>query len=307
MIVSPPKLPPDASGPGDVRAETADTSLLARIRARLPELRRSERQVAEAVLQQPNDVLNQSANELAERVGVSQPTVVRFSTAMGFSGYREFKLRLAQSLAAGVPFVHQDVQPGDSTDTIAAKVFDRAIGALISVRSHLDTVAIEQAAQLLSDANRIEFYGVGNSGIVAMDAQHKFFRYGMPTAHYLDTHTMVMASSLVSTGDVVVAISATGRSVEVVRACEIARESGASVIAITASDTPLSALADITLGVDVAEDADVYAPMISRQAHLAVIDALSVCVALKLGPDLASTLERTKRLIREKRIARRYV
>ncbi|WP_043114955.1 transcriptional regulator HexR [Solimonas soli] len=279
------------------------SSLLARIATGLDALRKSERAVADFVLAQPNDVLQLSIAELAERAGVSQPTVARFATALGFSGYREFKLRLAQSLASGVPFVHQDVGPDDALEMVGPKVFDRTIGALLDVRNHLDATRLAQAVHLLAKARRIDFHGIGNSGIVALDGQHKFFRYGVPAAAYVDAHAMLMAATVLGRGDVVVAISATGRTTDMLAAAEIAREAGAGVIAITASASPLARLASVTLAVDVPEDPDVYTPMISRIAHLAIVDVLAVGVALELGPALVKRLERAKQTLRDKRVS----
>jgi RpiR family transcriptional regulator, carbohydrate utilization regulator len=258
--------------------------------------------VAERVLAQPDEVLHLSIAEMAKRVGASQPTVARFAAAMGFSGYKEFKLRLAQSLASGVPFVHQDVTPDDTVEVVTSKVFDRTIGALIEVRNHLDSVALKRAIQILASARRIECYGVGNSGIVALDAQHKLFRYGVPTASYADTHAMGMAATVLRRGDAVLAVSASGRTSDMLVAVEIARESGAKVVAITARGSPLAKLATAALCADVPEDPDLYAPMVSRLAHLAIIDVLCVGVALALGPALPKRLERSKQTLRDKRV-----
>lgn len=278
------------------------SSLLERITATLAELRKSERAVAELVLARPSEVLNLSIAELAQSAGVSQPTVARFAAALGFSGYKEFKLRLAQSLATGVPFVHQDVGPGDSLDVVIPKVFDRTIGALINVRNHLDQAQLQRAVQILAKARRIECYGIGNSGIVALDAQHKLFRFGMPAMSYTDTHTMAMAATVLKRGDAVIAISASGRTTDIMGSVEIALEAGATVIAITAGDSPLARLATIALYADVAEDPEIYAPMTSRLAHLAILDVLCVGVALALGPALVKRLERSKQSLRDKRI-----
>jgi RpiR family carbohydrate utilization transcriptional regulator len=291
-----PVIDASALSPGD------GSPLLARIEASFDLLRKSERAVAEFVLAQPNDVLSISIAELAYRVGVSQPTVARFVSALGFAGFKEFKLRLAQSLATGFAFVHRDVSPGDAIGDVAPKVFNRTIAALMGVRNQLDGPRFARAVELLARASRLEFYGLGNSGIVALDAQHKFFRFGIPSVAYNDPHTQGMAATLLRQGEVVVAISASGRTTDLLRSCELARDAGAEVIAITASGSPLARLASVALGADVPEDPDVYAPMSSRIAHLTIIDALSVAVALASGPELVKRLERTKQTLRDKRI-----
>lgn len=289
--------------PADDDAAVAQANpLLGRIQTSLPELRKSERAVGEFVLAKPNEVLSISIAELAYRVGVSQPTVARFVGAVGFSGFKDFKLRLAQSLATGVPYVHRDVGPDDSLEEVAPKVFNRSIAALMNVRNQLDPARLARAVEVITRAGRMEFYGIGNSGIVASDAQHKFFRFGIPSVAYSDPHTQGMAATLLEPGDVVVAISASGRTPELIRACELARETGAEVVAITATNSPLARIASVLLAADVQEDPDVYAPMTSRIVHLALIDVLSVSVALASGPELIKRLERTKQTLRDKRI-----
>ncbi|MEN9544559.1 MAG: hypothetical protein RLZZ598_1392 [Pseudomonadota bacterium] len=288
-------------------ATASQGALLDRVASALEGLRPSERLVGEFVLRNPNLAIDLPFGELATRAGVSQPTVARFCTALGFSGLREFKLRLAKSLARGVPladgvpFVHRDVQPGDSAAEIGAKVFDRSIAALVTVRNHLDPTAIAAAVDALRRARRIEFYGLGNSGIVALDAQHKFFRLGVATAAYSDPHVHAMAASMLGLGDVVVAISGSGRTRDLIRSVEIAREAGATVIAITVANSPLAQASDIAVLADVPEDPDVYAPMTSRLAHLAIFDVLAVGVAVARGPELAERLQRAKAVINEKR------
>ena len=295
--------PAHAVKPADfvAAAKYKPSALLDRIQNGLDQLRPSEQRVARFVLRHPNLVINLSFPEIAAQTGVSQPTVARFCTAAGFSGYRDFKLRLAQSLANGVPFVHRDVNLKDSMAEVGAKVFDRAIAALITVRNHLDPLALDRATSLLAQARKIEFYGAGNSGIVAMDAQHKFFRLGAPAVAYSDPHVHAMAASLLCAGDAVVAISGSGSTLDLMRSVEIARGAGADVIAITSSDSPLARLATVTLFADVPEDLDVYAPMTSRLVHLAIIDVLSVGVAVMRGPALGARLKRAKEVISERR------
>jgi RpiR family transcriptional regulator, carbohydrate utilization regulator len=172
----------------------------------------------------------------------------------------------------------------------------------MTVRNHLDPLALQRATRLLADAKRVEFYGLGNSGIVAMDAQHKFFRLGVPTVAYADPHIHAMAASLLGAGDTVVAISGSGRTIDLIRSIEIALESGASVVAIAPSGSPVAKLATVHLMADVPEDLDVYTPMTSRMVHLALIDTLSVGVAVIRGPTLSGKLKRAKQVISERRL-----
>lgn len=283
--------------------------MLERIRAMRPSLRKSEQKVADFVLKHPNTAVNSSIAVLAQKAGVSEPTIIRFCRAIECAGFQDFKLKLVGSLATGVPYVSTDVGPGDSMAELCFKVFDRAIANLVQVRNHLNAEALERAIELLNDATRIEFYGHGASGIVAADAQHKFFRLGTPTVAYSDPHVHTMSAATLTPGAVVVAISHTGSSADLLHSVALALESGADVIGITAWGSPLAHKCTVTLFADVTEDTDVYTPMLSRSAHLVILDALAVGVALKRGPELLQQLERSKknlRDIREQRLEREF-
>ncbi|MGG1947242.1 SIS domain-containing protein, partial [Trinickia sp. NRRL B-1857] len=156
--------------------------------------------------------------------------------------------------------------------------------------------------ELLSRASRIEFYGAGGSGIAAQDIQHKFFRLGIPSVAYADPHTYTMSAALLGESDVVVTISNTGRTRDIVEAARSALACGAKVIAITHSNSPLAQLATVSLVANVAEETDIFSPMTSRVSHLAIGDILAVGVALARGPDLVDKLGRAKKAITQRRI-----
>ncbi|MDC7701148.1 transcriptional regulator HexR [Vogesella indigofera] len=276
--------------------------MLEKIRAELDTLSGAERRVAEQVLAQPYTVMQSAVSDIAASAGVSQPTVIRFCRSMGFSGLSDFKLKLAGTLVGGVPYVHSSVRPEDPVSEITAKVFDNTVTALLKCRNEVNPQAVDEAVELLAHARRIEFYGLGNSGIIAADAQHKFFRFGIPTVAYADSHIQIMAASVLTPDDVLVTISSSGRSRELMDAVDVALANGAKVIAITVPDTPLAARATVTLAVDSPEDSETYSPMLSRILHLVLIDILTVGVALKRGPGLVTQLEKAKRSLRQKRL-----
>lgn len=276
--------------------------MLDRVKAWLVKLPVAERKVAELVLNHPYTVIQAAVAEIAQRAGVSQPTVIRFCRSMGCAGLPDFKLKLAGSLVAGVPYVHASVRPEDPIAEIVSKVFDNTVSALLKCRTDVNPGAIEQAVNLLAGARRIEFYGLGNSGIVAADAQHKFFRFSIPTVAYTDTHIQTMAASLLNEQDVLVVVSNSGRSTDLIEAADLAQQGGAKVVAITSPGSPLARKATVTLVVDAPEDTKTYSPMISRIIHLVIIDILAVGVALKRGPNVINQLEKTKHSLRRKRL-----
>jgi RpiR family transcriptional regulator, carbohydrate utilization regulator len=279
----------------------SSNGLFAQIEAARDSLSRSEARVADYVLNSPQAVLELSIEALSKAAGVSEPTVVRFCKSVGFSGWKEFKIQVARNLGGGVPLVHQDVRADDPIGVAAAKVIDRSVGALVSLRDRLDAGVLKSAVALLTRATRIEFYGQGSSGIVALDAQHKFFRLGIPTVAYSDPHVHAMSAALLGRTDVVVAISAGGRTLDLIRSAEIARAAGAQVIGITTGGSPLTRHCTVTLATDIQDDLNIYASMTSRLVHLAIIDILAVLSALERGPEGIRSLEQGKKSLREKR------
>ncbi|HVO00226.1 MAG TPA: SIS domain-containing protein, partial [Steroidobacteraceae bacterium] len=207
-----------------------------------------------------------------------------------------------QSLASGQLFMHADVAPGDSVAEMAAKVFGKAARTLLQVRSQLDPARLESAISLLCAARRVECYGLGSSGIVAADAQHKLFRLGFQSVAYSDAHVHGMAATMLKAGDVVLAFSASGRTTDLISSVDLARESGADVIGITALGAPLAARCSVALELLVDEDTDIYTPMTTRLAQLTVVDTLVVGVALRQGPELLLRLQRAKDSLRSKRV-----
>jgi RpiR family carbohydrate utilization transcriptional regulator len=282
--------------------------MLDRIKASLPSLAPAEQRVAKLVLSDPRGFAKQPITELADRAHVSKPTVVRFCRSVGYDGLSDFKLKLAGSVSEGVPFIHRSVDADDKTNDIMVKVIDNTVAAFLKYRNDASTAAIDKVVTALvrayNEGKRIEFYGVGNSGVVAQDAQHKFFRLGVHTIAYSDGHMQVMSASLLKPGDCVVVISNSGRTRDLMDACDIARKNGATTIVITASGSPLASAGDIHLAADHPEGFDRYSPMVSRLMHLMIIDILATCVALRIGGDtLQPILREMKNNLRSKRYA----
>ncbi|OWQ83621.1 transcriptional regulator [Roseateles aquatilis] len=285
--------------------------MLERVKAALPALPPAEQRVAKLLLADPRAFASLPVSELADRSHVSKPTVVRFCRSVGYDGLADFKLKLAGSVNEGVPFVHRAVDEDDKPSDLIVKVVDNAVAALLHYRNDAASHAFERAMTALSETarqrKRIEFYGVGNSGIVAQDAQHKFFRLGANTFACSDGHVQLMSATMLGAGDCAVIISNSGRSRDLMDAAEIARKKGATTIIITASGSPLAQMGQlpgqVLLAVDHPEDYDRYSPMVSRLLHLIVVDVLTTGVALRLGENLRPMLQEIKRNLRTKRYA----
>lgn len=270
-------------------------------------LRKSELKVAEYVLAEPALAMHSSMADLAAMVGVSEPTIVRFCRAIGCSGFQDLKLKLAQSLASGASFGQFAITENDSVTDFALKIFDTTLHSLMDVREHLDTASLEKAIQVMAQARRVEFYGFGASGAVAADAQHKFFRLLLTAAAYSDPHMQAMSAVTLKETDVAICISQSGRSKDLLTTANLVRETGAVLITLCPSQTPLAELATIHLAIDVQEDTEIYTPLTSRIAHLVVIDVLAMGVAMSRGPDLVNHLKSVKRSLRSLRLSTKAV
>lgn len=268
--------------------------MLARIEQNLNSLTTAERRVATWVLGNPHQVVALPLARIAAAAGVSEPSVVRFCRSVGSKGFSDFKVRVAQDLASGGTPVRADVRPGDDANDILTKVMDDSIRELSSVRHSLDVARIEEAVAVLARSQRIDFYGVGASGIVVADAQNKFFRLGVSCTAYSDAPTMQQAAAVADERVAVIAVSKTGDSEPVIRACRRAAFNGAGVIAITSPLSPLAAAVHTAILLDVREDRGIYTPMSSRLAQLAVLDVIQVAFALTLGARGIDMLQRSK-------------
>ncbi len=273
--------------------------LLDSIHSQFDTLSKSEKKVALAVLAQPQSTVAENITALARHAQVSEPTVVRFCRTLGYDGWQEFKLKLAQSLALALPGANEAPAQDDLAADLINKICSRSINSLLDLRNNLKPDAIQQALDILGQSNKIEFYGQGTSGIVATDAQHKFFRSGVPTVAYADPAIHSIAASLLHEGDTVVAISQRGNSPALVRSAKLARKSGANVIVLAPSGTPLADQASLLIAVDLVFNTDPYTPISARLAYLVIIDILAVGLALKRGPEFRKKMQNAQKSLQE--------
>ncbi len=274
--------------------------MLVHIEGLTPELSRAEQRVARWVLAHPRQASRSTLASIAAACGVSEPTVIRFCRHVGTSGFREFGLRLAEHLSRPVSNVHNDVNVDDTASDAVTKVFDASIRSLMDMRTLIAELPVDAAVAALKDARQIAFAGLGASGHVAADACQKFFRLGIPCTALTNTPDLLQYSGIAESRDVLVIASHGGRWPELARAAELARERGAAVIALTNRGSRLAQCASIVFPCEVVEDPSVYTPMSSRLAHLALLDALQVALALELGEPAVEKLRSTREALPER-------
>ena len=255
---------------------------------------KSAHKLASCVVADPEAVLSMSTAALATLAGVSEPTVNRFCTGLGYKGFPDFKLALAGELARRQPRIARDIEQDDSTGVVVAKVFESTHASLTNAQQHLDLEALHQAVDVLARAHSISLCGLGASASVALDAQHKLLRFPLPVMAHTDIINQRMAATGLATGDCLICISYTGRTHAIVELAELAAGSGAAVLGITAPDSPLADACQVVLAVDSGEDTELYTPMTSRIAQLVIVDILATALALRQGKGFADHLQQVK-------------
>jgi RpiR family carbohydrate utilization transcriptional regulator len=241
---------------------------------------------------------------LAARAGVSEPTVNRFCTGLGLKGFPDFKLQLAAELARQQPRVAPDIEPGDSSSQVIAKLFEATRASLDTVQAGLDDRAVEATVHVLAAARSISLCGLGASASVAIDAQHKLMRFGVPATAYTDVINQRVLTANLQSDDCVICISYTGRTRAMIDFAALASDSGATVVGITAPGSPVAEHCKLVLSVEGGEDTELFTPMTSRLAQLVVIDILCTRWALLRGNDYSQHLARMKQVLADTRLPR---
>ena len=262
---------------------------VADIRDKAPAARRA---ILELILDDPDRVLEESFELLAERAGSSVPTVMRTCRDLGFAGLREFKLALAHELALGGSPLHRRVNIEDAANQVVAKVSRSAAASVAGVRTQLDMVALDAAVAAIASARHIDLFGAGaTSWFMAQDLQARLFRLGLSANAWSDYHLQQVAAGAQGPQGVVIAISHVGGMPSLLDAVDIARTQGAKAIALTRPGTALAARADMLLGLRVPDDAVMHVGIDAYLTHLTVIEILTVLVAQRRGDPAVQRLQ----------------
>jgi len=275
--------------------------MLSRIEQQSSNLSRAEQRVARWVLDHPKQAARATLAEVARQCGTSEPTVIRFCRHVGLGGFRDFTIRLTETLSRPVSNVHTNVSAEDTASDAVTKVLDASIRSLIDMRSQLSAMPIEDAVTAMVPARQLAFAGLGASGHVAHDSCNKFFRLGIPCTALTDPPSILQFAAIAEADDVLVIASHSGHWPELVRASEIARNRGATVITLTDPRSRLAAASSIIFECTAREDSSVYTPMSSRLAHLALLDALQVALALAMGSTAVERLRRSKNALQQRK------
>lgn len=265
-------------------------------------LTKSEQRIADYIDAHAREVLEQTISDLAAHTKSAEITVSRFCKKLGFSGLQGLKIALASAVYSSDEVVYQDVRSGDSYATIAQKMFRSVSEGLQDTLKLLDYEDVNRAVQLICQAQRVAVYGFGNSATVCHDIETRFLRFGIPVQAYSDSHQQITSAALLTEHDVVIAVSHTGTTAELLQSVDVAKASGARIIGITSYvHSALAKRTDITLhgmGREIRYQSESVA---SRLIHMAIVDLLYMGVAMANPTIYRENICKMRKVIAEKR------
>ena len=259
-----------------------EANCLITIRSLYPSLYDVEKKIADFLVSQPASAVNMTVSQISAATGVADSSIIRFCQKLGFDGFTQLRINLARNLHKPEELIFEDISRDDDPGTITAKVFASSIRALQDTLAMLDKGQLGQAFDALTQARRVEFYGVGTSASIAMDAYYRFMRIGLPAYVATDPHIARISANMLDDHCVAVGISHTGRTRDTLRILQIAKSRGAKVICITSfMKSPIAALSDIKLITSSTETRIMKEAVSSRIAQIALLDSLYTGVALR--------------------------
>ena len=269
--------------------------ILTTIRDRAPHEDGVNLKIGEEILRDPAAVVDVSIKSFANRIGVSEPSIIRYCRSIGCEGFKEFKKHLAQSLVLEQKFSKATTatDSDDGGDERFSRLGTSVAQALRSVSETEHFERIDAAAKVIMASQMIAAYGVGgSSAVMAMEAQNRFFRLGLRAVAHVDSYMQRMTAATLKKGDAVLIISSTGRPETLAESARIARNYGATCIAMAPLHSPLAQFVDILIPIELATDIPYHQPNPVRFAQMFVLDCLADRLALMIGKPAVETLRR---------------
>jgi DNA-binding MurR/RpiR family transcriptional regulator len=295
----------------DAAPRMANNSVLARVRARLPEFTGALQRVADLVLTDPASAARSTIVELAERSGTSPATVTRFCRALGFEGYSDLRLGIAAETgwaarAGGwTDDIGREIQPTDPLERVLGQVMAADTRAMNDTAALIDLREVEKAADAIAAASRVDIYGASGSALVGAEMQFCLHRIGVAAWAWTDVHNGLTSSALLRPGDVALGISHSGQTRETIEMIAEAGSHGATTIALTSFPrSPLAEVADIVLLT--AAQATTFRPdaLSARHPQLVVLDLLYIAVAQRTHERAHAAFQVTARAVAGHRSAK---
>jgi DNA-binding MurR/RpiR family transcriptional regulator len=265
-------------------------------------LNTAEQKVIGFVIEHPEQVVYFSVSELAERSGSSESTVIRACRSVGMKGYQDLKVNLIQNIVSPLQSIHEEIEQTDPPATVLDKVFQSIIYTLNFTRDVIDNEAVNEAAKIIMQARRVVVFGMGNSHAIALDVRHKLMRLGLDVTAVSDSHLQCITAAHLTRDDVVIAISHSGSSRDVVDAAKLAKGYGAKIIGISNfGKSPLSLISDVSLFTASEETKYRIVALASRHAQMAIVDVIYTIIAMKKGGEAVNGFKRVEVALKDKK------
>ncbi|OAN71730.1 transcriptional regulator [Rhodobacteraceae bacterium EhC02] len=269
-------------------------SLLKRILEMTQNMGAAETRIAEYASSHPDEVMYMSMAALSKKCEVSDPTIMRFCRRLGFEGYQDFKINLAQTLVPAAPFEYEQITAEDSVENVVRKTCRNSLNAIQRAQEDLIPSQIAAAGEALAKATWTGIYATGISEITGLDAEHKFQRLRMRCEAIIGRKKQWMHAEQSRPGEVALIFSQSGATRQMVEIASAARAGGARVISITAADSPLAHQSDILVAVRPYEHTELMTPLASRLNHHLVVNMMVTTIAVAKGsafPDQLPALD----------------
>jgi DNA-binding MurR/RpiR family transcriptional regulator len=279
--------------------------ILAKMRQGMESFRPSEQKIANYIINNPQEAKELSVVEMADKSDTSEASVIRFCKTLGLKGYPDLKIAISMSVvheSGKKKILHEIINADDSLETILKKLEAGSIQAIQDTCNIVSIESLGNAIEAIDKCEKIHLFGVGASSIVALDAQYKFSRINIPAFMFFDHHIQLTTAVHLTNKDVAIGISHSGRTKEVVEALRIAKEKGATTIAITQyGKSPIQEVSDIVLFTASVENNFRSGAMASRIAQLQIIDSLFIGVACKRYDEVIKDLEITREVVEDRK------
>jgi RpiR family transcriptional regulator, carbohydrate utilization regulator len=280
-----------------------EKNCLISIKSLYPSLFDAEKKIADFLLNQSESAVYMTVSQISIETGVADSSIIRFCQKLGFDGFTQLRINLAKNLKKPEDMIFDDIKRNDDPYTVTTKVFASSIRTLEDTIKMLDKGMLDRAVETLLLAKRIEFYGVGTSAPIAMDAYYRFMRIGLPAYVATDPHIARISANMLDKNCVAVGISHTGRTRDTIRILQIAKKKGAQVIGITSfMKSPVAELSDIKLITSSTETRIVKEAVTSRIAQIALLDSLYTSLALKMYDTAIENIGSMTDLLNETRV-----
>ena len=261
--------------------------LFIRIENLKPSFNKAFLNVADFILNNKEELKYMRIKTLAERCNVSEATITRFIKKIGFSSFHNFKMVVAQVEAINEEepkesLIIGDIEKKDDLKTIITKIKNEFVSTIDDTIDNIDIREIEHAIDAIASAKSISYYCTGNSGVAAKHAFLRFYRAGISSRVYTDPAEMGVSAALLGPDDVAIGISYSGGTEVVIKSLEIAKNNGATTIAITGPNkSPLIKIADIKLTTRIEELDDFQISSFSRLSQIVIMDIIYSGVAVR--------------------------